>query len=108
VQFRQDQLAQAKQTVSEVLARSPSNVDALLVMGLVHMSQGDLGQAKKYLQRGAQLSDGYSDFHIALGRIAEKEHNIPEAIRQYNRVLELKPANEEIRARRNALRPAGR
>ncbi len=107
-QFRLDQLAQAKKTVSQVLARSPDNVDALLVLGLVEMRQGHLRAAKQVLERGVKLSEGYSDFHIALGRLAEKQNDIAEAVRQYNRVIELKPGNEEIRARRNALRPAGR
>lgn len=101
--LHQEKFAEAKKAVLDILAKSPKNVDALLVAGLVCLRQGNLREAKNYLRKGAQLSDEYTDFHVALGNIAERERDIPEAIRRYSRVLELRPENQDIRSRRDAL-----
>ncbi len=103
VRLRQGKLAAAKIAVMGVLRRSPRNVDALLAAGLIEARLGDLAEAKQHLERGASLSDGYLDFHAALAEIAEKEKDFPEAIRQYNRILQDHPEDQDVRSRRDAL-----
>ncbi|HEY6249022.1 MAG TPA: tetratricopeptide repeat protein [Candidatus Angelobacter sp.] len=103
IDLRQDKVAQAKDLALRALHKSPENVDALLVAGLVYSRAGDLPRAKQYLEQGVKLADGYLDFHFALARIAEEENNLPEAIRHYDRILKDQPDNQTARSRREAL-----
>ena len=74
IQVRRGELADAKKGVDSVLARKPNNVDALLVAGLVAWRSGDYPQARRYLERGMQLSPGYDDFRQVLGRVNRAEY----------------------------------
>jgi tetratricopeptide (TPR) repeat protein len=103
VELRQGKVRQAKQTIMPTLTRTPPNPDALLVAGLVLRREGDLAGAKRYLERGEQLSDSYTDIHVALAEIAEQEKNYREAIRQYDRILQQQPDDRVIRSKRDAL-----
>jgi predicted Zn-dependent protease len=103
VQFHQGNTARAKKTVAAILEQNPNNVDALLVAGLIYSREDDLAHARQYLERGVKLSEGYLDFHVALARIAEAERNAPEAIRHYDRILQERPDDKLIRAKRDAL-----
>jgi Tfp pilus assembly protein PilF len=103
VWLRQGKTAQAKQTSEKVLQRSPDNLDALLVAGLACSSQGQFEKAKEYLAKGVKLSGTDSDFREALASIAEQESDSPEAMRQYDAILQQHPDDQRIRAVRNAL-----
>jgi tetratricopeptide (TPR) repeat protein len=103
VLLHEDQLDQAKQLALEALRKSPQNVDVLLVVGLVYLKEGDLNRAREYLERGANLSDGYLDFHLALARLDEEEKKFTEAIHEYDRILKDRPNDDAIRAKRDAL-----
>lgn len=103
VELRQGKIREAKQTIMPTLAGTPPNSDALLVAGLVLRREGDLAGAKRYLERGEELSDSYTDIHVALAEIAEQEKNYSEAIKEYDRVLQQQPENQVIRAKRDAL-----
>jgi tetratricopeptide (TPR) repeat protein len=96
--------AEARKAVTAALAWSPNDVDALLAAGLAYSQEQDFTHAKRYLERGAQLSDGYLDFHIALAEIAVKQKNYPEAARQYQRILQDRPNDEDVRSKLDALR----
>jgi tetratricopeptide (TPR) repeat protein len=73
VQMFLEQTDAAKRRVLEVLKRSPDNVDALLVAGMVLTREGELVEARKYLERGIHLSPTYRDLQLALGRLASAE-----------------------------------
>jgi tetratricopeptide (TPR) repeat protein len=103
VLLHQDRLDQAKQLALEALQKSPQNVDVLLVVGLVYLREGDLNKAREYLEKGASISDGYLDFHLALARLDEDEKKFPDAVREYDRVLKDHPNDDAIRAKRDAL-----
>ncbi len=103
VRLHQGQYAQAKEVAGKVLVQSPSNVDAMLVLGLASWREGNNTQAKGYLQDGVRLAEKYTDFYVALGSIAEEENDIPQAIKNYTRVLELDPSNRDIALRRSTL-----
>ena len=103
VRLHQGRYDQARAAAGEVLEHSPNNVDAMLVLGLANWREGHRLEAKQFLERGVKLSQGYSDFYVALGGIAEQENNVQQAIQAYNRVLALEPGNQEIARRRDAL-----
>ena len=97
----------AKEGASIVLAKSPGNTEAHLVLSLAYSQEGDLHRAKIILEEGVKLADTSTALHLALARIAEREKNVPEAIKHYQRALELDPGNRDIADRLGALR-AGR
>lgn len=101
--LRQDKVAEAKQIALKVLRKTSLNVDALLVAGLAFQREGNLAEARQYLDQGVKLSDGYLDFHFALARLDEDEKNFPDAIREYNRILQDHPDDANVRAKRDAL-----
>lgn len=97
-------VAAAKEGAGIVLAKSPGNTDALLVLGWAYSQEGDLPHARMILEKGVKLADTSSPLHLALARIAEREKNVTEAIKHYQRALELDPGNRDIAARLGALK----
>ena len=77
----QGPVALAHEAAARILARAPDNVDALLVMGLALVREGQPRKARLLFEKGAALSDAYADFHLALGRMAESEGRLEEARR---------------------------
>jgi tetratricopeptide (TPR) repeat protein len=106
VLLRQGQPEEAKAVAAKVLVRSPEDTDALLVMGLACQRMGNRKQAREYLERGVRLADTYTDFHLALARIAEQDSDVHQAIAQYERVAELDKTNIVAAQRLGALRGA--
>ena len=105
---RLDKPADAKNIADKILAKQPNSAEALLVLGMVYLHQDNYSEAKRVLTRGAQLADTDADFHILLARIAEHMNDDSEALRQYTRIAELHPDDQRARARRDALRAAGK
>ena len=97
-QIHLDKIALAEETVGSVLKQAPQNTDALFVLGLAYYRDGDLVKARQYFEKGVKLADGNTDFHLFLGKIAEKEKKIPESIEHYARVAELNREVEEHNA----------
>lgn len=103
VRMHQSNNPQAIEMAAAVLKQSPTNVDAMLVMGLALWRQGDLSQARKYLEKGIELSSQYTDFYLALGKISEQENQKGKAKEAYSQVLKLEPNNHEIAQKLQAL-----
>lgn len=103
VRMHQSKNSQAIEMAAAVLKQSPENVDAMLVMGLSLWRQGDLSQARKYLEKGIVLASQYTDFYVALGQISEQEHQNAKAKEAYVQALKLEPNNHEIAQKLQAL-----
>jgi tetratricopeptide (TPR) repeat protein len=103
VRLRQGREAEARQMALNVLRKDTQNVDALLVAGLAYSREDNFARARQYLEDGVKLSDGYLDFHFALARLDEQQRNYSGAIREYDRILQDRPADAEVRAMRDAL-----
>lgn len=101
--LRLDKVDEARQQAQQVLDKDPNNRGALLAMGLIELHEDRPALAKGYLERGVKLSDTDPDFHILLARVAEKLNDNAEALRQYTRVVELRPDDQRSRARRDSL-----
>ncbi|MFN8007901.1 MAG: tetratricopeptide repeat protein [Terriglobia bacterium] len=93
----------ALELAGQVLKQAPQNADALLVMGLSHWHQGNLTQARTYLEKGAALASDYTEFYVALGKIAEQENQKGKAKEAYSQALKLEPNNQEIAQRLQSL-----
>jgi hypothetical protein len=59
--------------------------------------------AKKVLTRGSQISEGDSDFHMLLARVAEEENLYGEAALEYAKVVEMTPEDSQARSKLLAL-----
>jgi tetratricopeptide (TPR) repeat protein len=73
IQVQRGELDAARRAVQGVLQRSPDNVDALLVAGIIAWRSGETAQAKRYLDRGRLLSPRYQDFRVILDRVLSEE-----------------------------------
>lgn len=103
MRLRQGKDAEAKQIALKALAKSPKNVDALLVAGLSYTHENNPIKARQYLQEGVKLADDDLDFHFAIAQLDEQEQNFSGAVAEYNRILQAQPDNENARAKRDAL-----
>jgi predicted Zn-dependent protease len=101
--LRMDKAVDAKKLTILVLAEHPNNSGALLVQGMYYLHQHNYLAAKRALTAGAQLAGRDPDFNVLLARVAEDTNDNAEALRQYARVLELEPGNEQARSRRDSL-----
>jgi len=106
VKLREGKAEEAHRLAASVVSESPKNVDALLVLGLACKRLGDRAEAKQYLERGAELADGYVDIHIALADLAEQDSNLQQAIHEYQKAAELDKTNKEVAERLAALERA--
>ncbi|HEV2462762.1 MAG TPA: tetratricopeptide repeat protein [Acidobacteriaceae bacterium] len=103
IYLRRGKDIEARQIAMKVLAKSPRNSDALLVAGLSYARESDPAKAMQYLQEGEKLTDGESDFELAIARLDEREKDFSGAVFEYNKILQAKPDNAEIRSKRDAL-----
>ena len=101
--LRQGRAQDARKLAGGVLDKAPTDVDALLVAGLACQRLGDRGKAREYLERGVHLADTYTDFHVALGNMAEQDADLVQARTHYRRVMELDKSNREVAQRLDSI-----
>ncbi len=101
--YRQDKIAEAKQATEAVLAKNPNYLDALLLMGMMYYKENNYEKAKEYLNRGTKISDTYVDFHVQLARVADDQKDYNEEMRQYSRLVELRPNEARYRNKLTSL-----
>jgi tetratricopeptide (TPR) repeat protein len=101
--LRLDRPNDARKLAEQILSKHPRSSGAFLVLGMFYLHQENYVEAKKVLTRGANMADTDPDFHILLARVAEQTNDYAQALRQYNRVLELRPEEAQARSRRDAL-----
>jgi tetratricopeptide (TPR) repeat protein len=100
---RMDKGDDAKKLAEKIVADHPDSSGGLLVLGLLYLHQENYPEAKKYLTKGAQISETDPDFHLLLARVARETNDHAEELRQYNRLVELRPNDQQIRARHDYL-----
>jgi tetratricopeptide (TPR) repeat protein len=103
IALKQNHLDEAGKDADGVLHVAPDNTDALLIAGIVAWREGKLQDAEQIFLKGVGLDDKRADFHAFLGRIAEAERRPQQALRQYDKVLELDPNDTETAERRDRL-----
>jgi len=100
--LRLDKAGEAKAIVEEVLRKKADRSDALLLAGMISLHGDDYSKAKEYLTRGASISSD-PDFHVLLARIAEHQDDDAAALKEYTLLAELRPNDERVRKKRDAL-----
>ena len=104
IDLKQNHLREAAKEAQAILVKAPDSSDALLIAGLVAWREARLADAEKIFTKGVGIDDRRSDFHAFLGRIAEAQGHPQDALRQYDRALELDPHDTLIADRRDHLK----
>jgi tetratricopeptide (TPR) repeat protein len=97
--FEMDKLGPARVQYEWVLERSPNDGDVLFALALIALEQERTDSAKKYLNSMVRWNRRASEAHFYLGSLAEKEKDIPKAIREYKQVgrgYEFLPAQARV------------
>ncbi|MEX0941183.1 MAG: tetratricopeptide repeat protein [Pseudomonadales bacterium] len=84
--FEADRLDDARAQYELVLTQAPGDGDILFALALISMEQGDDQIAKDYLQQMVRWNRRAGEAHFYLGSLAEKNNEIPTAIKHYRQV----------------------
>jgi tetratricopeptide (TPR) repeat protein len=101
--LRMDRPIEARKLLIPLLNKPSVSSGAMLAMGMYYLHQENYGMAKKILTSGAELARTDPDFPVLLARVAEQTDDKVEELRQYTRVVALKPGDQLARARQNTL-----
>ena len=83
--------------------RLPDDPSTLLKLALIEVETGKLLEARTHLVHAYELFPTYADVHIGLGKLAEKEGRIKDAIKSYKEAQALRPDDVEIKEILNRL-----
>jgi Tfp pilus assembly protein PilF len=87
---QQGRLAEAKAGYARVLTTQPRHADALHLLGLVHLQQGETAQAETLIRRALKVSES-AFFLGSLANLLKNSGRLDEAEATYRRALVLKP-----------------
>ena len=93
--FEAERLVDAEQQYELVHEQAPKDGDILFALALISMEQGKDESAKGYLNQMIRWNRRVNEAHYYLGSIADKNNNIPQAIREYKMVA---PGREYLAA----------
>lgn len=99
-------LDEAEELVSQALAVNPNAAYILDSMGWVYFQKGELGKARKYLERANRLSLPDGEILMHLGQLYEQLGEVDDAKRYYDRAVEADPRLKQARELRDALAKA--
>lgn len=90
--------AGSAEAAGRVLAWRPDDVDAWMFSGLAQLGQRDLAGARRSLERARQLAPRRADVAHNLGSVCLELRDAACAEQAFKAVLELDPANAEVRS----------
>jgi len=82
---------EAKPLLEKVLARTPNDKRAQLVMGVVEYNAGDLAASARHLNASLREGPDDANAHYFLGLVAKQQGDIAEATRQMEQSLSVNP-----------------
>jgi Tfp pilus assembly protein PilF len=88
---RNGELLQAEQIYRQILQTDPTNVDALLYLGAIHMVRGQFADAVVNFQHVLRHRPEFVELHNDLGVIFAQQGKVEEAIASFQQALGLKP-----------------
>ncbi len=92
---RLGQPAEAERCYRQVIAHHPDHTDALQLLGLILLGQGDHQQAIELMQRSLAINEAQGLVHYNLGTAWEAAGKPQQAIAAYERAIELEPTLAE-------------
>ena len=94
-QYRAGRRLEAEQAARSRIEIDPTDVDSLIVLGLIALAAGRTPEALQYLQRGTELAPTRTDTHTAFGRALLAAGRQAEAAEAFQRALVSKPGSGE-------------
>ena len=82
----QNNIEEARGQFEILSARAPQDADLLFSLALINRETGDNNAAKAYLKQMLELNERTDEAHYYLGRIAEDDEQLPDAIANYRQV----------------------
>jgi tetratricopeptide (TPR) repeat protein len=92
--YQKGQLDLAVQYLGRAVAGDPSNARAVFYLGLADLKLSRLDEAEANLRRAIALSPTTSNYHFALGMVLKLKGNVPGALAEFARELELNPGHQ--------------
>ncbi|KAA3595638.1 MAG: tetratricopeptide repeat protein [Candidatus Scalindua sp. AMX11] len=76
----------------ELLKMQSGHIDAIYLLGILYLQQGDLDKASEYIQKALLLNPEHSTAHNSLGTVLKKQGKYEQSIESYKRAIVLNPA----------------
>ncbi|MDO9357432.1 MAG: tetratricopeptide repeat protein [Polaromonas sp.] len=92
---QQGRLAEAKAGYLQLLQTEPRHADALHLLGVIHLQQGDAAQAEVLIRRALEVTES-AIFLGNLGNLLKNSGRPEEAEAAYRRALVLKPDHADV------------
>ncbi len=89
--YREGRLADAAAQCREVLARLPDEPNALHLLGIVHLMNGEPSEAADTLAAAAQCQPDNAEIHNSLGAALRASGRLDEAEASFRRAIQLNP-----------------
>ncbi|MDD4995153.1 MAG: tetratricopeptide repeat protein [Patescibacteria group bacterium] len=104
---RQGKLAEAIVKMEQVAAANTDDVGVAFQLGMLYLRNNDNDKARNALEYAVKLVPSYSNARWFLATVYENLKDIPKAIEQVEKVLELNPDNATIKQRLDNLKQYG-
>lgn len=88
-------LDEARMMLEDTLAEEPENVDALILLGIVHGRGGRPEDARRAFARASELDPTYASLHLNQGMLLLSGGQIEQAEAELQRALQFDPASSE-------------
>jgi tetratricopeptide (TPR) repeat protein len=104
---QQGKLDEAIGKMENIIKYNPQDIGATFELGVLYLrrlNEGDLTRAEDILKKTIELLPSFSNARWYLAYTYEKEGKLAEAIAEIEKVLELNPDNEMVKARLERLK----
>lgn len=82
---------EAKLIYEAILLRFPKNVDALHLLGVVHLETGDVHRAEALVSKAIALKKTRAEFHCNYGLVLRKLGRIADSLRAFEAAIRIRP-----------------
>ncbi|MDA7527803.1 tetratricopeptide repeat protein [Planctomicrobium sp.] len=102
--LQQNDFEAAENVIATGLEKSPNNAMLLALWGSSEIAQSQWKQAEQHFRAAITVKPDYVGAHADLGYVFEQQQQYSAAIEEYEWVLKMKPADEQIARRLDRLR----
>ena len=98
------EFAEAEETYRAILAQAPQYAEASYALGMLKARFAENGEAIELLGRAIAANPAEARYHDSLGTLYKAEQRIPEAIACFERAIQLRPDDDEMKWRLSSAR----
>ena len=104
---RKNKVQESRALMTKAAARFPQIDRFHMLSALTAMEVGDFGEAERSAREILKNNPTFSSAYTVLGQIAEKTRNLPGALENYRKALDLEPQNVSLKGKYADLLMAG-